>query len=199
MGLKQIAEAGYDPAAMPETWQQLIEEIEASAEMRRKRPKRGYSLLATHPAPEQRMVDLRASAKEVTTARSTERGRDRYLGAIGAHRRTLLDDQVKLNDPGASLYILRNLAKDGWNGLLRYYEGEVWRLRGAQRRQRARRPELCRRHRLSRRAARSLARARLPAAEGAAAATRARRRSTAISRSPRGRPTRRWSATRSSQ
>jgi Zn-dependent protease with chaperone function len=131
MGLRQIAETGYDPAAMPETWQQLIGEVEASAAMRRKRPKRGYSLLATHPAPEQRMVDLRASAREVTTPRGTERARERYLAALGGYRKTFLDDQVKLNDPGASLYILRNLARDGWNGLLRYYEGEVWRLRGA--------------------------------------------------------------------
>jgi predicted Zn-dependent protease len=130
MGLKQIAATGYDPAAMPETWQQLIEEIEASARMRRKRPKRGYSLLATHPAPATRMADLRASAREVATPQGTERGRDRYLKALGGHRRTFLDDQVKLNDPGASLYILRNLARDGWNGLLRFYEGEVWRLRG---------------------------------------------------------------------
>jgi hypothetical protein len=76
------------------------------------------------------MVDLRASAREVTSPRTVERGRDRYLTAIAAHRRTWLDDQVKLNDPGASLYLIRNLARDGWNGLLRYYEGEVWRLRG---------------------------------------------------------------------
>lgn len=131
MGLKLIADAGYDPTAMPETWQQLIQEIEASAEMRRKRPRRGRSLLASHPAPESRMVDLRASSKEVMSARDYDRGRDRYLRAIAAHRKMLLDDQVKLNDPGASLYIVRNLAKDGWNGLLRYYEGEIWRLRGA--------------------------------------------------------------------
>jgi predicted Zn-dependent protease len=131
MGVKLIAEAGYEPIAMPETWQQLIEEIEASAEMRRKRPRRGYSLLATHPAPKSRMVDLRLSAREVTAARSYDRGRDRYIRAIAPHRRMMLDDQVKLNDPGASLYIVRNLAKDGWTGLLRYYEGEVWRLRGA--------------------------------------------------------------------
>jgi Zn-dependent protease with chaperone function len=130
MGLRQIAETGYDPNAMPETWQQLIAEVEASAAVRKKRPKRGYSLLATHPAPEQRMVDLRASAREVSTPRGIERGRDRYLEALGPHRRTFLDDQVKLNDPGASLYVIRNLAKDGWTGLLRYYEGEVWRLRG---------------------------------------------------------------------
>jgi beta-barrel assembly-enhancing protease len=131
MGLRQIAEAGYDPGAMPETWQQLIAEVEASAAMRRKRPKRGYSLLATHPAPEQRMVDLRASAREVATPHGAERARERYLAALGGHRKTFLDDQVKLNDPGASLYVIRTLAKDGWNGLLRFYEGEVWRLRGA--------------------------------------------------------------------
>ena len=130
MGLRQITEAGYDPRAMPEIWQQLIGETEASAAMRRKRRRRGYSLLASHPAPEQRMSDLRASAQEIASPRSTERNRESYLAAIGAHRKTMLDDQVKLNDPGASLYIINNLAKDGWNGLLRYYEGEVWRLRG---------------------------------------------------------------------
>ena len=131
MGLRQIAQTGYDPMAMPETWQQLIEETQASADMRKKRRKRGYSLLATHPAPETRMADLRASAREVTTPQGKERFRDRYLKAIAAHRKTWLDDQVKLNDPGASLYLIRNLAKDGWNGLLRYSEGEVWRLRSA--------------------------------------------------------------------
>jgi Zn-dependent protease with chaperone function len=131
MGLKLMAEAGYDPEAMPETWQQLIEEVELSAKMRKKRPRRGYSLFATHPAPKERMVDLRASAKEVRGgAGEAARGRDRYLKAIGAHRVRLLDDQVKLNDPGASLYIVQNLAKDGWNGLLRHYEAEIWRLRG---------------------------------------------------------------------
>ena len=41
----------------------------------------------------------------------------------------LLDDQVKLNDPGASQYLIQTLARDGWNGLLRFYEAEIWRLR----------------------------------------------------------------------
>lgn len=131
MGLKLIAESGYDPVAMPETWQQLIEEIEASARMRKKRPNRGYSLFATHPAPADRMQDLRLSAQEVKGGSGADaRGRERYLQALGAHRARFLDDQVKLNDPGASLYIIQNLAKDGWNGLLRYYEAEIWRLRG---------------------------------------------------------------------
>ncbi|HWH17478.1 MAG TPA: M48 family metalloprotease [Allosphingosinicella sp.] len=131
LGLKLVGNAGYDPNAAPETWQQLIEEMEATARMRNKRPRRGYSLLATHPAPQSRMTDLRVSAQEVKgLSAASDRGRDRYLRAISAHRKTLLEDQVKLNDPGGSLYIINNLAKDGWNGMLRYYEGEVWRLRG---------------------------------------------------------------------
>lgn len=77
------------------------------------------------------MVDLRASAAELgSRTGEAARGRARYLAAIGKYRQRLLDDQVKLNDPGASLYIIHNLAKDGWAGLLRYYEAEIWRLRG---------------------------------------------------------------------
>ena len=53
----------------------------------------------------------------------------RYLSTIAEIRPTLLDDQVKLNDPGGSQYLIQTLAQDGWNGLLRFYEGEIWRLR----------------------------------------------------------------------
>lgn len=129
LGLKQIARAGYDPTSMAETWQQLIEENEATARVRGKMVRRGGSLLASHPAPRTRMTDLRVSAQEVRNIGGSDRGRDRYLKAIGPHRQMLLEDQVKLNDPGATLYILNNLAKDGWNGLLRFFEGEAWRLR----------------------------------------------------------------------
>ena len=129
-GIRQLAQAGYSPMAMSETWDQLIREQDASARYRRKKRDRGYSLFATHPAPEARMADLRVSAAEVTVAgRAYDDGRARYLSAIGAIRPMLLDDQVKLNDPGASQYIVETLAIDGWNGLLRYYEAEVWRLR----------------------------------------------------------------------
>jgi hypothetical protein len=100
MGLKLMAEANYDPTRCQRHWQQLIEEVELSAKMRKKRPNRGYSLFATPPAPKERMVDLRVSAKEVQGgAGEAARGRERYLKAIGPHRLRLLDDQVKLNDP----------------------------------------------------------------------------------------------------
>ncbi len=130
IGAKLMADAGYPPVEMATIWQQLIGEEEASARYRRKRRDRGYSIFASHPAPESRMADLRLSAAEVTIpGRAYDNGRARYLEAIGPYRQMMLDDQVKLNDPGASQYLIETLAQDGWNGLLRFYEGEVWRLR----------------------------------------------------------------------
>jgi predicted Zn-dependent protease len=130
LGAKLIADAGYPPVEMANIWQQLIGEEEVSARYRRKRRDRGYDLFATHPAPESRMADLRADAAEVTVpGKAYDNGRARYLAAIGPIRQMMLDDQVKLNDPGASQYLIETLAQDGWNGLLRFYEGEIWRLR----------------------------------------------------------------------
>jgi predicted Zn-dependent protease len=130
MGIKLIAEAGYDPMEMSRTWEQLIGELDLSARYRRRRREREWSLFSTHPLPESRMADLRASAAEVTLpGRTYDDHRQRYLRAIAEIRPTLLDDQVKLNDPGASQYVINTLARDGWNGLLRFYEGEIWRLR----------------------------------------------------------------------
>jgi predicted Zn-dependent protease len=130
MGVRLLAEAGYDPAGMSETWQQLIAELDLSAKYRRKKRERDFSLFSTHPAPESRMKDLRVSAAEAKVpGRTYNDYRDRYLAVLASIRPTLLDDQVKLNDPGASQYVVNTLAKDGWNGLLRFHEGEIWRLR----------------------------------------------------------------------
>ena len=130
MGIKLMSQAGYDPMAMPETWEQLIAEETEAARYRRKRRQRDISLFSTHPLPETRMADLKVSAAEVRVpGRSYDAYRARYLTAIGPIRPMLLDDQVRLNDPGSSQFIINNLAQDGWNGLLRFYEAEIWRLR----------------------------------------------------------------------
>ena len=130
MGAGLMEKAGYPPIEMSRIWQQLIGEEEASARYRRKRRDRDWDLFATHPLPESRMADLRATAAEVTVpGKVYDDRRARYLQTIGPIRPMMLDDQVKLNDPGASQYLIETLAQDGWNGLLRFYEGEIWRLR----------------------------------------------------------------------
>ena len=133
MGARLLAENGYPAIEMANTWEQLIGELNASARHRRKRRERRIGLFQTHPSPEARMADLKASAAEVTLpGRHYDSRRARYLQAIAPIRKMLLDDQVKLNDPGASQYLIETLARDGWNGLLRFYEAEVWRLRNRQ-------------------------------------------------------------------
>jgi len=129
MGAKLIAETGYPPIEMANIWEQLIGEENASARYRGKHRRRG-SIFDTHPSEGSRMVDLRLDAQEITVpGKAYDDKRARYLSTIGHIRPMLLDDQVKLNDPGASQYLIETLAKDGWDGLLRFYEGEVWRLR----------------------------------------------------------------------
>ena len=130
MGAGLMENAGYPPIEMSRIWQQLIGEEEASARYRRKRRDRDWDLFATHPLPEARMADLKATAAEVTIpGKAYDDRRARYLSTIGPIRPMMLDDQVKLNDPGASQYLIETLAQDGWNGQLRFSEGEVWRLR----------------------------------------------------------------------
>jgi beta-barrel assembly-enhancing protease len=129
MGAKLIAQAGYDPMEMSTVWQQLIGEEQASAAYRGKHRDRG-SLFDTHPSDDARMADLKLDAEQLRVpGRIYDNQRARYLATIGPIRQMLLDDQIKLNDPGASEYLIETLAQDGWDGLLRFYEGEVWRLR----------------------------------------------------------------------
>jgi predicted Zn-dependent protease len=130
MGAKLLAENRYPVIEMSNTWEQLIGEEKASARYRRKPRDRGFDLFATHPSPESRLADLKADAAELQPPGShSDDRRARYLQAIGKIRPMMLDDQVKLNDPGASQYVINTLARDGWNGLLRFYEAEIWRLR----------------------------------------------------------------------
>jgi predicted Zn-dependent protease len=129
MGARLIAETGYPPMEMANIWQQLIGEEDASARYRGKHRSKG-SIFDTHPSEGSRMVDLRADAAEITVpGKAYDNHRARFLETVGPIRNMLLDDQVKLNDPGASQYLIETLAQDGWDGLLRFYEGEVWRLR----------------------------------------------------------------------
>ena len=129
MGARLMEQNNYPPIEMSNIWQQLIGEETASARYRGKHRHKG-GLFDTHPSSDARMADLRADATELTVpGKAYDARRERYLSTIAEIRPTLLDDQVKLNDPGASQFLLETLAQDGWNGLLRFYEGEVWRLR----------------------------------------------------------------------
>jgi Zn-dependent protease with chaperone function len=132
-GISLMARSGYEVGAASEVWKHLIEERKASAAQRNKRY-RDYSrsALSTHPPSDDRMADLADTAASLSHSREKHGsdGRAEWQAAIAPHRAMLLAEQVMLNDPGASLYLINAQAQDGWNGSLRFSEGEVYRLRG---------------------------------------------------------------------
>ena len=131
-GIKLMANAGYTPGAAAQVWRQVIEERRASAKLRDAKYKDdSRSAFSTHPPTEERMADLNDTAVHLAGDNYSDH-RDEWVAITRDHMPMLLDEQVKLNDAGASLYIVENLAKDGWTGLLRFNEGEVYRLRGAE-------------------------------------------------------------------
>jgi predicted Zn-dependent protease len=134
-GLMLMARAGYPPRAAFSMWEQLVDERRASAAARGKRYRDGTSsALSTHPPTEGRITNLTDTADYLAAKGELGggEGRDEWGAAMGPYLAMLLWEQVNLNDPGASLYLLENLAQDGWTGLLRFNEGEVYRLRNVQ-------------------------------------------------------------------
>ena len=133
-GIGLMAKAGYTPKSASLVWRQLIEERRASARERDKRYKdNSLSAYSTHPPSGDRMEDLAETAAEVVRRGAAEGAspeRDEWRKKIAPHFAALLDEQVKLNDSGASLYLIESHAREGWTGVLRYYEGEAYRLRG---------------------------------------------------------------------
>jgi beta-barrel assembly-enhancing protease len=133
-GLMLMARAGYPPRAASAIWRQVIDERRASAAARHMSYRdETNSVLSTHPPTEGRMTDLADTADYLAGKRTLAggEGREDWAEVIRPYQAMLLQEQIYLNDPGASLYLLENLAKDGWTGLLRFNEGEIYRLRHA--------------------------------------------------------------------
>ena len=77
------------------------------------------------------MKALAVAARAMAARRpgATFDGDERYAAAMAPHMVAYLEDQVKLNDPGASLYLVSRLATGGWTAPLRLAEGDVYALR----------------------------------------------------------------------
>ncbi len=132
-GLQLMERDGLDPREASRVWQQLIKEREETFKARgRKKPSEPI-LFATHPAPAERMTDLSAAADALAkkSGKKYEDGRDRYLDVIKPWRPQFLADQIKLNDFGASLFLIDSLTGEGWDGDLFFQKGELYRIRDA--------------------------------------------------------------------
>jgi predicted Zn-dependent protease len=121
------------PQDASKVWQNVMGEIEASARIRGlKKPNfNAIAFTASHPPNAERATYLAALAEPSGANRDV--GADRYQAAMKEWLPVFLEDQIKLNDFGASEYIIESLAENGWTAPLWFARGELFRTRGNQR------------------------------------------------------------------
>ena len=133
LGLGYLNVSQLRPQAASRVWQNLMAESEASALARGlKKPRFDrIAFFATHPPHAERAATLSLLAAPEGDGR--EEGADRYARAMAPWLPLFLDDQIKLNDFGASDYLIGTLAQSGWSAPLWLARGDLYRTRGNQR------------------------------------------------------------------
>jgi beta-barrel assembly-enhancing protease len=123
-----LRSAGYAPGEAARIWEGLRAEQDATAAARgrKSRKDRNGGFFATHPNSGDRAAYLTQAA----AGAGGDDGAAAYRAAIAPWWARLIDDQVKLNDPGATNFLLGNLAGDGWTAALLYARGELYRAWG---------------------------------------------------------------------
>lgn len=130
--IPMLVKAGYDPMAASLVWEQLRAEMDATALARNKKSRKDKDrgIYSTHPPTAERMTYLRGLAEKAKPTTPTNNRRAEFKAALAPFWASFVDDQVKLNDFGATEFLLASLAKEGWSGDLLYARGELYRTRG---------------------------------------------------------------------
>ncbi len=118
------------PQEAAQVWRNLMREAEASALAKGLKKPRFDSIAftASHPPEAERETYLTQMA--LADAAGRDDGAARYRAAMTPWMAQFLDDQIKLNDFGASEYLIQTLAQDGWTAPLHHARGELYRMRG---------------------------------------------------------------------
>ena len=130
LGIGYLNKSNLRPHAASEVWLNAMGEIEASVRAKGlKKPNfNAIAFTASHPPRAERAATMAALADP--SAISREDGAERYRDAMAPWLPMFLDDQIKLNDFGASEYVIQSLAESGWTATLWFGRGELYRLRG---------------------------------------------------------------------
>lgn len=131
--LGYLNNSAYRPQAAARVWLNSMREAEASARVRGlKKPDFGsIAFYASHPPEAERAAYLTALASPEGEGRDD--GAAAYRAAMAPWISEFLSDQIKLNDFGASEFIIEGLAESGWTADLWLARGELYRTRGNQR------------------------------------------------------------------
>jgi beta-barrel assembly-enhancing protease len=131
VALDDLARNGYDPIAASEIWEQLRAEMDSTAQGKRMRKAMDNAgdFFSSHPNTKERMEYLRAAAIGKRNNGQTM-GTDSYRKAMAPWWPQLINDQIKLNQFGATEFLLASMARGQWSADLLYARGELYRARG---------------------------------------------------------------------
>jgi hypothetical protein len=127
-GLALMSHAGYDTREAAHIWEQLREEMDATALARqtRSRKDKDGGMFADHPPSADRVKYL-TTAAAADPGKPGNTGQDAYATAMAPYWGEFADDQIKQNDFGASDYLITSLGKQGWTDWLWFARGELYR------------------------------------------------------------------------
>lgn len=127
-GLRAMGAGGYRAMSASSVWLHAREEQDAQAAGLgvKSLKDRDYGLFASHPMDAERMTYLAREGQAIERKDAFE-GIEEYRTAMAPIWSMLIDDQIKLNDFGASEYILANLARGNWTGPLLFARAELHR------------------------------------------------------------------------
>lgn len=129
--VKALAASGYDPHAASQIWGQMLAEFDATAAERKRKRRSEGGMFASHPPSIERMQELKKQADALPAGGERRSGADSFRAALAPYWADLIDDQIKLNDFGATELLLAQLASTGWSAELLFARGELHRTRGA--------------------------------------------------------------------
>lgn len=127
LGVKFMADGGFDPHAAAEVWDMIVRE-EAKAVTKREEP--GF-FTSTHPSSADRILKLSELARtNYPDFDPDPLGRERHVDVLNAYYMMLMEDQIDTNRFGRTKAILDRHAEIGVNQqLIDFFYGEMFRQR----------------------------------------------------------------------
>jgi predicted Zn-dependent protease len=127
LGIKFMAEAGYDPSASIRVWQTVIEE-EENAAVKSREP---GIFSKTHPGADERVEMLESFVREhYLNLTPDPAGQQKHVDILNRYYMMLMEDQLDTNRYGRTEAILRDHQAIGVDGnLINFFRGEMYRQR----------------------------------------------------------------------
>ena len=125
IGLDFLIKAGYDPKEAPKIWENIIKEMELGE------VNKPLAFLASHPAPEERIKNLKKQTQSYENIEAKKNEKE-LKQKTSPHLKKWVKDEMRLkNKVEQTEFVIDLVYGDNKNEyLLKFYKGEIYRLRG---------------------------------------------------------------------